>query len=247
MGETGHIVVYGLKKFGWYFYIFSRRGDGLKEEGRIKSPCYHGSFCLLNLIVLWKEYLAIACYDCKDIKLIDLKTQDVVTAFSGEEVYKMCSGWHKLFVSIHGTDQVLELDTSSTAFTKVRTFSSGHGGFYDMCYAPHPLNLLVTTGQGTIAAVDCTTGELAWTNDDQVEGKEIMPRQVVFLPRQNAVFVSEFSSFSEFPEYSKKFLVYDVRTGHHLQTIHAKKGHLKEHKGQIVVGEVGQFIFYSTS
>ena len=143
-------------------------------EGEIKSPC--DGVELLGAPVAGREYLALACHWCQNIKLMDINKQlelligndkgqsscelktnqnDVITAFSGEDVYRMVQGEeNRLFVEI-GNGKALELDTSTTRFTQVRTINTGWG--HGLCYVPDPhrvLQLQFSSGKG-LHAVFC--------------------------------------------------------------------------------------------
>ena len=245
MRETDHIVVEGFKakKDPWFLYILSRQGgSALKEEAKIKHPCTHGlNTDLLSLQILWREYLAISCVKCEDIKLVDLKSKNVTAAFSGEAVYTMCSGWHKLFVNIQDTDKILELDCSSTKFTQLRTFKAGLENIYGMCYAPKPLSLLIVsdTTCNTIRAVDCNTGEVAWTIDGDVDGRTIVPYEVILLPRQQVILVSD-SGYD-------RMLVLNGQTGAHAQTARAVGRRMVLKRGQIIARHGDGLTFVSIS
>ena len=108
MGETGLIVVSAWE--GSLFQLSLQDGHLLKNQ--IERPCKHDAH-LLCVRVAGREYLALSCYYCKNIKLMDLNKQlevlegnsrgqsksdsqkvkyELITAFSGEKVFRMCHG-----------------------------------------------------------------------------------------------------------------------------------------------------------
>ena len=73
---------------------------------------------------------------------------DVITAFSGEDVYRMVQGEeNRLF------GKVLELDTSTTRFTQVKTINTGWG--HDLCYVPDPHRVLEFSSEKGLHVVSC--------------------------------------------------------------------------------------------
>ena len=129
---------------------------------------------LLGVPVAGREYLALACHWCQNIKLMDINKQlelligndkgqsscelkkiqnDVITAFSGQHVYRMVQGEeNRLFVEI-GNGKVLELDTSTTRFTQVRTINTGWG--HGLCYVPDPHRVLELSSENGLHVVSC--------------------------------------------------------------------------------------------
>ena len=120
------------------------------------------------------EYFSLSCHWCQNIKLMDLNKQlelltgndkgqsscelkkiqnDVITAFSGEYVYRMvqCEE-NRLFLEI-GNGKVLELDTSTTRFTQVRTINTGWG--HGLCYVPDPHRVLGFSSEIWLHVVYC--------------------------------------------------------------------------------------------
>ena len=154
MKDTGRIVVsadghsfLSFFRLSMSLFLFTLHEGSLIEE-EIKSPCNHNGVNLLGVSVVGHEYLALSCHWCQNIKLLDLNKHvqltkgngkgqsscelkkiqnEVITAFSGEYVYRMIQGeQNRLFVEI-GNGKVLELDTSTTTFTTVRSINTGWG------------------------------------------------------------------------------------------------------------------------
>ena len=144
---------------GSYLFVFSPQGGTLKEETKIKPVCQHKLSHLLGLPVGWKEYLAVSCSECKDIKLLDLTTEKTTVAFSGKPVGVMCGGWHKLFVHVVGEDQVLQLDCSTNTFIQTKKIKTGTCGLYDICFIPRPIRFIVACGEKEVKAVYSDTGK----------------------------------------------------------------------------------------
>ena len=80
----------------------------------------------------------ISCWQCKKINLMNVETEQVMEAYSGEKVKSMCHGRDgRLFASLQGTDRVIELDCSSSKFSHKNTVCTGlKYSCSDLCYLP---------------------------------------------------------------------------------------------------------------
>ena len=186
MKETGVIVVSTQKGSLCQFSL--QEGSFVKKK--IKPPCEHGDPYLLCLQVAGQEYLALSCYECKHIKLMSLNKQlnsdspihyEMITAFKGEEVDRMCHGEKKrIFVQSAG-GAILELNTSTTTFTEVRRIRTGRG--YSLCYVPDPHRLIVVRDGNEVRAVSCDNNVM-W----RITGH---PGRLLYLPSHDAILVYE--------------------------------------------------------
>ena len=113
MQGTGQVVVMDGATLS--LTIFTVMGEELIER-EIQSPCKHVGVRLLSLVTEEREKLVISCYECKDIKLVQLNTAEVTTTFSSESnLGLMCHGDKgRLFVK--SDKSVLELDCSNVPF-----------------------------------------------------------------------------------------------------------------------------------
>ena len=170
MKETGLIVVSTLDRT--LFQISLQEGRLIKKY--IKRPCQHHA-CLLCVEVAGREYLAVSCKWCETIKLMNLNKQKrsssesqliqykLKTAFRGDKVGHMVHGEeNRLFIDAGGV--VLELDTSVTPFTKVRTIRSDED-LCALCYVPDPHRLLVVSGHYKVCAVSRDNSNIVWTTE----------------------------------------------------------------------------------
>ena len=143
--------------------------EGRLIEKYIEPPCQHHAY-LLCVQVAGREYLALSCKWCKTIKLMNLNKQkgnssesqlmqyEAITAFSGEIIIDICQGEeNRIFVRLRGA--VLELDTSTTSFTRLRTIETGY--FPSFCYVPDPHRLLVISHYDKVRAVSCDNNNYA--------------------------------------------------------------------------------------
>ena len=161
MRETGLIVVSGETVFTKDLLQLSlQEGDFIKKV--IKPPCEH-SLCLLCVQAAGREYLALSCFYCQTIKLMNLNKRkenisesqlmqyEVITAFSGKMVDSMCHGeGNRIFVQ-SSKGYVMELDTSTTTFAKLKSIHTGL--VKSMCYVPHPHRLIVVSDEHEVRAM----------------------------------------------------------------------------------------------
>ena len=66
--------------------------DKLCLEKTIKAPCGHGYTRLLGLVINHNDVLAVSCRECQNIRLLNLVTEQVMEAYSGEGAGYMCHG-----------------------------------------------------------------------------------------------------------------------------------------------------------
>ena len=200
MRKTGEIVFvcHAMKEDRLFLYLYTLQQDGsVNRENKIKCPCKHHQHyvSLLLVHILWRDYLAISCKECRDIKLVDLETNKITTAYSDEQpMGKMCRGWHKIYVEIES--DFLELDCSNTKFTKMRQTETGKGGFMnpsDLCYVPPPHNSIVPFHRDFIQAtfLDGPKESMWLLSDKDVDGERIISYSVVYSSRHDALLVTD--------------------------------------------------------
>ena len=78
---------------------------------------------------------------------------DVTSAFSGENVGRMCHGEEKSIFVKSSDGAVLELNISATTFTKVKKIRIGDDN--GLCYVPDPHRLLIVCDENEVRAVSC--------------------------------------------------------------------------------------------
>ena len=123
---------------------------------------------------------------------------ELETAFRGEKVSHMVQGEESmLFVDVGGV--VLELDTSTTTFTKVRTIRSDED-LCALCYVPDPHRLLVVSGHYKVCAVSRENNNIVWTTDYR--------RHFLYIPSYDVILAV----------YDNDVVVLNPETGSELQS-----------------------------
>ena len=147
MPQSGDLVVSGRDDVDdpWSLLVFGLKDGKLKETNRISSSCGHSKGTYTSpLIIDGKEKLVVSCYECDDLKLLDLQTSGWSTAFPGCKPECSCSGGSStIFVQSGIGELILELDaTSSVIKGPIRTLHTDIvcGA---MCYIPPPVHSLL--------------------------------------------------------------------------------------------------------
>ena len=188
MRETGLIVVSTMN--GSLFQSTLQEGRLIQKQ--IKPTCEHDVY-LLCVQVAGQEYLAVSCWRCEDIKLMNINKQkgssgleieyEVIRAFRGRNVRHMCQGEeNRIFVLSDGS--VLELDTATTPFTNMRSINTGMA--FSLCYVPDPHRLLVVCDWKDVCGISCDDGKAVWKAE---KGKNFDPSCLFFLPSHDVLFV----------------------------------------------------------
>ena len=208
MRKTGEVVFvrHVIKEEGSLFYLYTLQQGSSLDKKKIKLRCNHLSwnikmtFDFLFVQILWREYLASSCSECKNIKLVNLETLEMATAYSDDQpLGKMCKGrWHKIYVQIESG--FVELDCSSTKFTKIRQIETGEDGRKypsDMCYVPSPHKLIVAVNADMVdeggwiqaTSTDETNKTMWHLLNKEVDGRIITPQSIVYSSRHDALLV----------------------------------------------------------
>ena len=202
--------------------LLTLEGGQLREK-EIKSPCTHKYLRVLCIRVKGTEYLGILCSFCKDIKLLNLRTGEIMSAFSGEDLIQFCHGeQNRLFVTVQGLGHwemigIIELDCSEIPFKKLAwPYKIGHfdDRAYKLCYVPSPYKMLLTGDRYQTEEISYEKNEIIWKLDLFLKNdqKVINHQGAAFSARHSTVLVCDCSSRS-------RLLVLDLRNGSHLQTI----------------------------
>ena len=222
MRETGLIVV--STEDGSLFQLSLQEGSLTQKE--IKHPCERRLY-LLCVQVAGREYLALSCKVCSDIKLMDLNEhkednsklplmRHPITAFSGEKIGHMCHGEeNRIFVDA-GADNMLELDASTITFAINRASSLNplyprhrklkkllaHRPFTleGLCYVPEPHRLIVVS-KGCLQAVSPDDQKIVWTTRYQ--------GPLLYLNSHDVILVGD----------KKNVVVLNPETGSEIQSI----------------------------
>ena len=191
MRETDQLVVSGMRDGVRSVFVFSRNWGGGLFDTIFTALCCHQVDDLLCLQVTGYEYLAIACWDCKHIKLINMaQSEKSIVAFMGEKVKKMCKGKNnRIFVSVISSEgRVLELDCSTKSFEVVRAISFDID-IKGLCYLPKHDFIVACGRRGDRSIIRAKPGNDK-EKEEVVEDENIDARSMIFLPRQNRLLVA---------------------------------------------------------
>ena len=246
MRETGLIVM--SERGGTLFHLSLQEGRLVKQV--IQDPCGHAVW-LLCVQVAGREYLALSCHGCRNIRLMNLNKQkgnssesqlmqyEVITAFSGEKVRRMCHGEENKIYALSSDGAVLELDISTKTFTKVKTINIGSTIFlYGLCNVPDPHRHLVVSNENGVRAVSCDDNKEAWRvkNDDWHGGK------LAYTPTHESIIVAD--------RYRNIVVILSPSDGSRLQSIQLPNNvcgiqALYVYNNQLIVCSADQISYFS--
>ena len=245
MKGTGLIIVSAWRGSLFQFPLQKER----LTEKQIEPSCTHSVLYLLFVQVEGHEYLALSCYCCKYIKLVNLNKQkggifrwfssgsqiqyEVITAFSGEKVYRMCHGEeNRLFVESSG-DVILELDTSTTTFKILRTINIGWGR--GLCYVPDPHRLMVIILKNEVRAVSCDDKNIVWR-------RNLFCNSLLYVPSHDVILVTDRSENKSVCLYLATGLqMQSILLPPYVGTLH----HVCLFNDQVIVAIDGSILYFS--
>ena len=223
MPQSGHVIVNGkeVEDAPWYLLVFSLK-DGKLNGKKISSSCGHTYVTFLSaLIVDGREKFVVSCWECDDLKLLDLQTGGWSTAFKGCKPYALCSGGSgTIFIQSRKDRSILQLDATSSVFKgPVRTLHT-HIICLAMCYIPPPVNALVLSDgfSSKMVALSVERYALLWELQREKGGvyhateEGVLDRTgLLFHPEYNVLFVAD--------GIRRRVLIVDPGTGGLIQTI----------------------------
>ena len=199
MRTTGEIVFVRHAESDILLRLYTQQGESLDKK-KIKWPCDFGHRFKLQFLfvqILWREYLAISCMYCKDIKLLDMETLEITTSYCNAKlVGKFCKGWHKIYAKL--LFGFVELDCSGAKLTKIsqiqpKEYTVPFTSTDYKCYVPPPHAMIIgVTRTEVIYMIHATSlGDpnqpgWCWSNN-VVDGKTIKPDCVVYSSRHDAL------------------------------------------------------------
>ena len=156
----------------------------------------HGTEPFNSVFQNGKELLAVCCMGCKDIKLVDMETQQVISIFKypTDSLDCLCSGPNdSLFVGLR-SGNVWQLDRSFSVTNTLNLSSFVRRGFcfaaftfMSICYLPGP-HILVVNNRVVLRAVSLLDGNLVWNQ----ECEAFRYNCLLYCPQQDILLVSAF-------------------------------------------------------
>ncbi len=142
--------------------------------------------------------LAVSCINCEQIRSFNLTTKEIDVVFHQNYKYpgQMCLGEDgKIFVkqSQQGLQPILELEPLSKGYFISKMVESGlSDSAFCLCFVPKLLYIVLGYNrQGLIRAVARKTDTVMWELKGDVEGSQINPHGLVYLPSNEALLVAD--------------------------------------------------------
>lgn len=165
---------------------------------------------LLGIRIEKKEWFAVACGECGDVKLVDPGKGNFSVAYrcGSHEVTRMCAGGAgKLWIFMKG-GIVTELNCSSSTFTPTgRGVDTQMSHCSGLCFlrAPHDALVVSVDGNNLCLKMSCKTGEKLWEVKTVVDREEIQPWGVVYFADPDVLLVAD--------RFKSRILVLDPSNG----------------------------------
>ena len=219
--SSGEAVLWGKAsdKASPAFHIFSLIPAGWKKLREVKHLCEHERVYILPVTINSKEQLAVSCWKCQSIKLYNLDTLKVTTAFYDLK-YRPGRMYHgedgKLYV-VHGEKgdtNALEVNCSEETFSgPCKIIQSGLVNYFALCYiSSHKLLVFTSWSDSIVRAVSAGSGETVWQLKGEVDGKMCYPHGMLFSSKHQLLLIAD--------GRNNRLLVLHPRDGSHVQTIH---------------------------
>ena len=219
--SSGEVVVLGKTsdEAPPAFHIFGLTSTGFKKLKDVKRLCDHDEMKILPVNINKKEQLAVSCFECETIKLYNLDTLQVTTAFRRPSYYpgSLCHGENGKFYVVQNektAKKVIELDCSGETFSgPSKIIGIGLNKYYAFHYIPSPHKLLIITSwvESIIRALSAETEEKVWEVKGEVDGKMCEPHGLLYSSQHQALLIADGENC--------RVLVLHPRDGSHLQTI----------------------------
>ena len=226
--ESGAVVLWG--KVGDLtpaaFHLYRKdTSQGWSKLGDVRALCEHEECARLHPVQIdKKELLAVSCFRCHMIRLLDIESKAVTVGFLNGKCCpgSMTRGDDDILYAFHLlNDQptfVMQLESGGVPFKSLKKkISSGLATSYSMCYIPHPYKLLVFTlnmNPGIIRAVSVETKLKVWQIEGNVDDIACHPHDMQFSQHHQVLLVAD--------GINCRILVLHPKDGSHLQTIRLK-------------------------
>ena len=201
------------------FYLCDRHGYPTGQT--IDAVCDHDARWIrfVPVTINTQEYLCVSCkWTCKNIRLINLETNVVRTAYMGIDVARMCLGESNTLFTVDVRENISVFNTSSTNFTLKRTLPKINiSDVYNMYYMEeHDMIVIGSLRDNKLCAVRSSDGQIVWNlSKELVQGKKLDPRGLVYLPQVDLLIFGD--------KYNSRLITVSGKSGNVVQTVKMEK------------------------
>ena len=158
-----------------------------EPQTRMNAPCQHGVKALITVVQNGKELLAVPCWCCKAIKLVNMETKQVTCVFESPAYRPLsnCSGPNGSFFVASLSGHIQQFDSPFTA-TNACNFTDVKYIVEYMCYLPTPHNTLVVSYQSELRAVSLLDGHEVWNQNCN----GFKPDCLLYYPQEDVLLVN---------------------------------------------------------
>ena len=180
----GTIVMWGRRSYSsdTSFHFYHRNG-----RYSINRLCNHDEYIYLQYLRIARDdYIAVSCWECSLIRLIDLSgNRETIVAYKGD-VGPMCPGSEGVLYTVDEANAIQVLDCTKAEFTLLRSLGElSELGVCPITYvSTSELIVLSSEDQGRICSVS-NKGSMAW------QVKDCYPSVTVYLPEYDLLLAAE--------------------------------------------------------
>ena len=201
MPSTGDVILWGKTSNtdSPKLHVYNSSATSWKKEQTIPELCKHPDITsILPITIEGQEFLAIACIYCNRIRLCNMNTGEITTAFHDPRYYpgRMCHGDTGQIYVVHnvkGGFPILQLDCSHPQFSLIKTIQSGMKKYYAICYIPTHRLIAISSNEDPkmVQAVSCDTEKVMWQLIGSVDGVECHPHGMMYSPQHDTLLITD--------------------------------------------------------
>ena len=218
----GKMVIWDQESRGreWKFRFFNKDGKPTGRELHRLCERYH-YINLLSAVINKTEYLAVSCWQCSKIWMINLEHQNEqpVVAYTGidKEVGPIClSQTGTIYTVSYLSGKVSVLDCTRTKLTlknrlpEIEEMKATH-----ICYIATSDFLVLSSYQDHRICAVSSSGSIVWDIFGEIDNKKCSPSGMVYLSEEDLLLVGD--------RHTKRILVLSGTNGSWIQTLHPEK------------------------
>ena len=192
----------------------------------VNPSCSHDyGMRILGLETDGQDFLLIACNECKDLKLLQLRGSTATTvdvySFGNKKFHCICRGEPGvLFFSFEGF--VYEYEYSSSGFSPgYDVIRTGESRFSSMCCITNGQKSLVgctcrynsagSRPETTIRAISAHNSSVLWEISEEINGTKLGETKILYVAKDDVILIDDADN--------NRFVVFNPRDGSLLRTL----------------------------
>ena len=182
------------------------------------SFCEHEKgVCLLPVVIMGSEVLAVSCSDCHAIRLINVSKRKVMVAFQNEKYNPgvMCFLEDSSLFAVHavkGKKSIIRLDCTKPKFSIQKVYRTALDSCFVLAYIPGGDIIVMSDPRaGVVNGISPTSGDIVWEAKAQAGEAQCQVVSIVFCEKYNVVLACDVGN--------KRVLILDPKNGSLIQPV----------------------------